>query len=261
MKLSKPSYTPFEFLEPSNEHVKVWRYMDFTKFVSLLSTSSLFFTRGDGFEDRFEGSLTSENARWLSFLNEHPELAGVDENYVKGTNKIWAMQKNIPKYVGINCWHINEHESAAMWGLYLKSTEGIAVQTTYAKLKKQFESDSNIHLGEVRYVDYEPGKEFIDISNAFSPLMHKRKSFEHEQELRILYFKVPKDTQDLLLESDPNRISGGVPKEVDLSGMVENIYVSPNAPAWLVELTKSVVNSYGYDFNVTSSDIGNDPIW
>ncbi len=139
--------------------------------------------------------------------------------------------------------------------------EGIAVQTTYSKLKKEFENDCNTHLGKVRYVDYGPEKEFIDISNAFSPMMHKRKSFEHEQELRILYSKVPKDTQDMLLESDPNRISGGVQKEVDLSRMVDNIYVSPNAPSWLIELTNSVVDRYGYDFNVTSSTIGNDPIW
>ena len=34
----------------------------------------------------------------------------------------------------VNCWHINEHESAAMWDLYLKSNEGIAIQSTYQKL-------------------------------------------------------------------------------------------------------------------------------
>jgi len=31
---------------------KIWRYMDFTKFVNLLDTESLFFCRADSFEDK-----------------------------------------------------------------------------------------------------------------------------------------------------------------------------------------------------------------
>ena len=27
------------------------------------------------------------------------------------------------KEVAVNCWHLNEHESAAMWKVYLKSNE------------------------------------------------------------------------------------------------------------------------------------------
>jgi len=34
----------------------LWRYLDFTKFVSMLDSSSLFFTRCDLFDDPFEGS-------------------------------------------------------------------------------------------------------------------------------------------------------------------------------------------------------------
>lgn len=36
---------------------KLWRYMDLSKFLSLLEDSSLFFTRIDHFQDAFEGSL------------------------------------------------------------------------------------------------------------------------------------------------------------------------------------------------------------
>lgn len=44
------------FQQPNNENIKIWRYMDFTKFMSLLDTKKLFFTRADKFEDPFEGS-------------------------------------------------------------------------------------------------------------------------------------------------------------------------------------------------------------
>jgi hypothetical protein len=39
----------------------IWRYMDFTKFVSLLDRSALFFARADKFKDQFEGSWTKKN--------------------------------------------------------------------------------------------------------------------------------------------------------------------------------------------------------
>jgi hypothetical protein len=35
----------------------IWRYLDFTKFVEMVSSKSLFFSRADKFQDPFEGSL------------------------------------------------------------------------------------------------------------------------------------------------------------------------------------------------------------
>jgi hypothetical protein len=34
----------------------------------------------------------------------------------------------------VNCWHMNEHESAAMWRLYSQADEAICVQSTFARL-------------------------------------------------------------------------------------------------------------------------------
>lgn len=49
------------FISPENENVKIWRYIDFTKFVSLLDTKSLYFTCINKFEDPFEGSTPKLN--------------------------------------------------------------------------------------------------------------------------------------------------------------------------------------------------------
>jgi len=43
------------------------------------------------------------------------------------------------RYVFVNPWHKNEFESAAMWKLYLKSEEGVAIRTTVERLKHAFE--------------------------------------------------------------------------------------------------------------------------
>ena len=49
------------FEKPENENTKIWRYLDFTKFVSLLDKSALFFTRADRLNDPFEGSYSKVN--------------------------------------------------------------------------------------------------------------------------------------------------------------------------------------------------------
>ena len=35
----------------------VWRYMSFEKFANILATESLFFTRADRYDDKFEGYI------------------------------------------------------------------------------------------------------------------------------------------------------------------------------------------------------------
>lgn len=46
------------FIEPQDQNAKIWRYIDFTKFVSLIDSQELFFARADKFDDPFEGSFS-----------------------------------------------------------------------------------------------------------------------------------------------------------------------------------------------------------
>jgi hypothetical protein len=49
----------------------IWRYIDFTKLVSILNSRSLFFARADQFDDPFEGSSTQANVEARAdFLRE-----------------------------------------------------------------------------------------------------------------------------------------------------------------------------------------------
>ena len=48
-------------LNPPQDNAVLWRYMDFTKFVSLLDRRALYFSRADKLGDPFEGSLSHIN--------------------------------------------------------------------------------------------------------------------------------------------------------------------------------------------------------
>jgi len=47
--------------KPTDENAKIWRYLDFAKFMSLLHRQALFFCRADKLSDPFEGSFSKAN--------------------------------------------------------------------------------------------------------------------------------------------------------------------------------------------------------
>lgn len=244
------------FVQPENEGIRVWRYMDFTKFVSLIDSRRLYFTRADRFDDSFEGSWPKMNV--AARQDVPPEIPlEAQENFRSHMANMGEINRRWPKFNAINCWHMNDHESAAMWKLYLKSDEGIAIQSTYKKLKDAITDDEHFFLGVVKYIDYE--REWIDAGNLLSPFVHKRKSFEHEREVRAVVTKWP--TGESGFDFTQETIAHGLQLRVDLERLVENIYVAPSAPDWLSGLVSAVVQRYGYSFSVVHSRLNEQPVF
>ena len=139
--------------------------MDFTKFVSLISSSNLFFCRADLFKDPFEGSYSKANVvlRPQAYQGLSPEH--IDKIISNGA----TFSKWIREWTYISCWHANEFESAAMWDLYAKTDEAVAIETKYSSLKNVLPDNS--FLGLVKYIDYE--KDWLPEGNTFYPFTHK----------------------------------------------------------------------------------------
>lgn len=240
--------------------------MDFTKFVALLADQALFFARADLLGDPFEGSTTKVNKEFLRSFYKHPQRG---EN-LEGIHQTLA-QFSL-KNTAVSCWHMNEHESAAMWKLYLKMEEGIAIRSTFARLERSFQPDDGvpknmehtIFAGEVRYLDYDTDS--MDMTSSYAPFMHKKVSFNHEREVRAVISCLPMQglpitsgtSLDSLACSFPN---GGVSVSVDLQTLVERVYIAPRVKPWFVKLVKSVIQTYGFAFPVQQSRLGEDPIY
>ncbi len=162
----------------------------------------------------------------------------------------------------VSSWHTQDHESAAMWKMYAKSGDGIAIESSYNRLVDCIAnySDFEIHIGMIKYIDYR--REAIPRQNLLSPFMHKRKSFEYERELRALIWTPQngKNTDG----SDPlnNFISYmGLPVPVDLAILINRVLVAPTAPAWMLDLIKSVTTRYGLKVPIQQSDLASKPIY
>jgi hypothetical protein len=236
------------FLEPNDPNIKIWRYMDFTKFVSLLDSKALYFARSDLFEDPFEGALSRANVELRPIVYK-------DDNIPPETfERLSKYRENLRKRTFINCWHMNERESAAMWKLYARSNEAIAIQSTFNMLHSCL--PANTYLGTVQYIDY--NSDFLPEGNMFSPFVHKRKSFEHEREVRALIqiFSTNPSTQAGQPVGDVGRI---VP--VNLDALIEKVYVAPTSSTWFADLVVSVMHKYVLSKPLVPSMLDERPIF
>jgi len=240
------------FEKPENDEATIWRYLDFTKFVSLLDKSALFFSRADRLDDPFEGSLPKANIRLRPLVYK-------DEIPADAFQRITNLRKHLVKCTAVNCWHLNEYESAPMWKLYLKSNEGIAVKSTFNRLRSCFKDEKRgIYIGKVQYIDYE--KDWLPEGNLFYPFVHKRKSFEHEQELRaVIQEYCYKEGGDIDWSKSP--FEDGIYIQVDLNILMDKIYLAPTSPKWLFELIKSVSKRYELDKEVHQSTLDDVPAY
>lgn len=295
-----------EFNSPEDDP-KIWRYMDFTQFLSILERKSLFFNRSDRFEDPFEGSIPKANleneqtAEWLVDAVETWQMEGdADPSEVPLRDAMKAMGTDISKmynsfryFTFINCWHMNENESGAMWDLYLKTNEGIAIQSHFENFTSALEnSEEAVHVGEVEYINFE--EETVPEMTTFIPYLRKRESFHHESELRAIVRSTPEINQleedderqeiDLLMDSEdyilsvdedgkngyipinPNALSQ-MPKlkgkfiKIDLNELIDKIYLAPTSPEWFEDLVQKVLDTYDVDVPITRSNLDTDPVY
>jgi hypothetical protein len=244
--------------EPENLDVPIWRYGDLAKFIALLDRRALYFCRVDKLGDPFEGSLTREDERRRGSMLAG---AGPEAGLLFSNN-----ERMTTRNVAVNCWHMNEQESAAMWRLYLAGSDGVALRSTFRRLKASLDEraipdnarmqSQSLQIGLVEYVDYDL---------AITPPYHrrcfyKRKSFEHEREVRALIYREP-DT--ITLESIPTYalFGDGLYVPVDITQLLEAVYVSPTSPPWFADVVRSVVARYGFEFPVQQSRLAEDPIF
>ena len=152
-------------------------------------------------------------------------------------------------------WHMAEQESAAMWKLYARTEEAVCIRSTYAKLQKFLPDE--VYLGRVNYIDYT--QHVIPLSNAFWPIVHKRKSFEHEREIRAVICDLAKGFEGFRNKKMPD--IDGVWQNVDLASLVESVYVAPTAPQWFKETLQATITQFGFGFPVIRSALDESPIW
>lgn len=234
-----------DFIEQPPSSTIIWRYMNFDKFASLLTTASLFFCQVKRFDDRNEGSM---------------QMVGFDD--IGGTEletlltQIYDAPNGWRSYVAANCWHMNEHESLAMWKLYLENNRGIAIQSSVGRLNESLlniNSFGPYYSGAITYKKGEaspaPGDpNGLDVVRI--ALFRKMPTHAYESEYRVIVYC--RDLQQI-------NYSGGIFVAADLNKLIEKIYVAPGQPTYVQNLIENLLNKCNLSVEVISSELDTKP--
>jgi hypothetical protein len=220
---------------PEDNDTIVWKYLDLSKFLDMLLSQQLFMSRSDKFEDQYEGTFSEPT------FEEIKKIAANKPEFLD-------YYKSHREKVVISSWHINEYESFAMWQIFTKNNEGLAIQSTIGRLKAALQPETRVeqYIGNVNYIDYK--KEYIPFDDAFFPFLFKRKSFQYEREVRII---TDVSTHDI-------SVNEGIKINVDLNQLIEKIYIHPKSENWYKKLVIELVSKLNFNIEIEKSDLESD---
>ncbi|CAN5588952.1 DUF2971 domain-containing protein [soil metagenome] len=248
-----------ECLPPSNPNVAIWRYMDFPKFVDLLEQGRLYFARQDQLGDPFEGALSDASVELLRVWDEQnpvQTVTGEPSHHILARD-VYRMN-SLCNY--ISCWHMSEHESLAMWRVY--SGNGIAIRSTYRRLFDCLhESSQDVLISKVVYRDRRDVSQAENFGNTMSPVVRKGMSYEYERELRAFFQRVPPawTSGSFPYDAYKDELDKGIGIEVDLSSLIEKVYVAPGRPQWFKDLVGKVLKTYKLEIPLETSSLEERP--
>jgi hypothetical protein len=171
----------------------------------------------------------------------------------------------------VNCWHVGKAESAAMWSLYALNNAGLAIRTTFKRMTEALPrysgaedeeieyslAPSVLHVGGglVEYIDFGDDQLRLDANRL---PFYKRRSFEHEREFRLVCRAYP-------YMGDPTEEScfphGGDYVPLNVTHLVKDVFVAPQAPGWFVEVVQEVIDRFGFSFDVRQSSLSQAPVF
>ncbi|KPJ62406.1 hypothetical protein AMJ44_15635 [candidate division WOR-1 bacterium DG_54_3] len=249
--------------------IRIWRYMSFVKFISLLELKALWFSRLGALEDQFEGTLPkgtrtkmiNNSKKWFETFPD-PELQNqllesTDRNVDDG--RCTTM---------VNCWYLGENESSYMWKNYAGDKNGIVIRSTVGRLRRSLWGDPKIlRIGKVEYIYFETH----DMSTYHGHQAGKRALLKHvkyqdEKELRVITHNDV--TMDCLnpdgtemsdrQKQGPGRFDPkrpGLYVKVQPHLLIESVFVAPNSSGWFLDLVKRIILRYEIDVPVQFSQI------
>lgn len=238
------------FLPPKNADATIWRYMEFKRFEELLSKGALYFCRTDRFNDQFEGSLPLANVAQRQRQPMINRVMLASDGVLGRAIDLEARRVQVTRtHTYANCWHLKEHESYAMWRLYGKGNDSVAIQSTYHRLCESFHRyEKKVFVGLIQYLDYDTQE--MPSGNMYYAVMHKRREYVDDNELRAIVtwdqIEVAGDVWTIPKET-------GVNVRVDLNTLIEKIWVSPNADDTFHDDVVAVSHKIGLKVPIRSS--------
>ena len=240
---------------PPHPEVLLWRYLDFEKFDWLVSNRRLFMPSAQFLGDPLEGTTPNGHIEWWRALEDGAVSEEQRRIIEQNKEKVFAFAKAFRPHYYVSCWHMNALENTKMWRCYTKSSDAVAVATSYQALRASL--PAYVEIGMVRYIDY--ASESLPSLNMFEYITHKNINFCFEREVRAV--ALPPATEGLgashfqanHFESETHKGFRVFAPEVDVATLIDRIVLHPESSSAFTEKVCAACESAGLPKPVPSA--------
>jgi hypothetical protein len=255
MPVIKPTRATAPVFPPESNYC-IAKYMDLTKYISMLQRNCLFFCRLDKLDDKHEGLTPQTNYKlreqWYRSGNSEMDEPLSDEGIYNKVNELYEFEKNIRNLLCINCWNKNISESAALWKIYSSFDKGIMIKSSIENLKNSFSNTlEDLQLTEVRYKNYR--QEMIPDGNTYYPVLYKQDAYYYEEEVRLIHER----RTEFGWEWDwgKEEAEEGFYIKSNLNILIDEIILAPYSPKWFLRLIQDVSLKYNLNKPIKMSEL------
>lgn len=240
---------------PAGDYL-IAKYMDLTKYISMLQRNSLFFCRLDKLDDKYEGLSPRSNFKireqWHKDTNWMMDVPLSGEEILKSVEEQYDFEKRFRNLVCINCWNKYFTESAALWKIYSSFEKGIMIKSSIERLRNSFNDTSEeLQLTEVKYKNYK--KEAIPDGNSNYPVIFKQDAYYYEEEVRVIHQRLPEFGWEW--DWDKEEVEEGMYIKADIDIIIDEIVIAPYSPKWFLTLIEDISSKYNLNKPIKISDL------
>jgi hypothetical protein len=202
---------------------RIIRYMELGRFVQLLTSSSLFFSRIDQFEDAYEGNV----------------IFGMDK---AGDFEAWV------KSCFVSSWsYFYGAEQYSLWKNFVgPANTGIAIVNTVKNVMNSIHESERDNI-KPYITNYMPGDfKGGDLGDIITNGITKLEYYAYEQEIRLMHYAG-------IRNEEWGQIPQIIQVPVDLNLLIRYVIFSPFNRPWMNEHLKQLIERFGVD-NVTFVD-------
>lgn len=203
----------------------IWRYMDLSKFQSMLKENAIFFSKADKQADKQEGEYPEE---MLAELNRQWGNGIKSDDGATYRFPEWHNWKEKPSRL-ISCWSASPTETQRRWTEYTANTESVSIRSTIERLKSCFHEPEEpvVWIGEVRYGEEENRLNQSISKSGVNPFLYpffkKEETFRWENEIRAIVNIAQKKQAKL------GHSANGCYVKADLKILIESVWINPQS--------------------------------
>lgn len=216
------------FPQPGDGNTLIWRYQNFDKFESLVTTRRLYMRRADLFDkDQFEGTTPQGEidfwAQRAANAATPEERATIEHNRAE----LAEYAEHFQRHYFVNCWNMALDENVAMWERYTSGPESLVIRSRYSIFAKQLHYGC-ANVGKVTYINY--SVDALPDMNMLHRIMHKRHFFRDEQEVRAVVCAVcPEEVKKQLIDPYMMPDGCGYAPPVNVKELIETVVLHPES--------------------------------